>query len=114
MIGDISRTGTYRKAILGNAEVAFRAKTVLDVGAGESRRSIRDEVDVGLWDEVELLLIHLKTGSGILSYMAAQAGASEVIALEASSMADKITTVSEPPPRDISSMPVPRFPEFDR
>lgn len=35
MIGDISRTGTYRKAIFGNAEVAFKGKTVLDLGAGE-------------------------------------------------------------------------------
>ena len=35
MIGDISRTGTYRKAILGNAAVAFRDKVVLDLGAGE-------------------------------------------------------------------------------
>ena len=35
MIGDISRTGTYRKAILGNAAVAFQNKIVLDVGAGE-------------------------------------------------------------------------------
>jgi len=35
-----------------------------------------------------------RVGSGILSYMAAQAGAKEVIALEASSMADKIQTVS--------------------
>ncbi|KAK4690036.1 type I protein arginine methyltransferase, partial [Tremellales sp. Uapishka_1] len=65
MIGDISRTGTYRKAILGNAAVAIKDKVVLDVGAG----------------------------SGILSYMSAQAGAKEVIALEASSMADKIVTL---------------------
>lgn len=35
MIGDVSRTGTYRKAILGNAAVAIHDKTVLDVGAGE-------------------------------------------------------------------------------
>lgn len=35
MIGDVARTGTYRKAILGNAAVAFAGKTVLDVGAGE-------------------------------------------------------------------------------
>lgn len=35
MIGDVARTGTYRKAILGNAGVAFAGKTVLDVGAGE-------------------------------------------------------------------------------
>ncbi|OCF57897.1 histone-arginine methyltransferase CARM1 [Kwoniella mangroviensis CBS 10435] len=66
MIGDISRTGTYRKAILGNGEVAFKDKIVLDVGAG----------------------------SGILSYMSAQAGAKEVIALEASSMAEKTEIVS--------------------
>ncbi|EJT48358.1 protein-arginine N-methyltransferase [Trichosporon asahii var. asahii CBS 2479] len=62
MIGDVSRTGTYRKAILGNAAAAIRDKVVLDVGAG----------------------------SGILSYMAAQAGAKAVVALEASSMAEKI------------------------
>lgn len=36
MIGDISRTGTYRKAILGNATVAFKDKVVLDLGAGMS------------------------------------------------------------------------------
>ncbi|KAK8861606.1 hypothetical protein IAR55_002429 [Kwoniella newhampshirensis] len=63
MIGDISRTGTYRKAILGNAAAAFKDKVVLDVGAG----------------------------SGILSYMSAQAGARHVIALEASSMAEKMS-----------------------
>ena len=34
MIGDVSRTGTYRKAILGNAAVAIQDKVVLDVGAG--------------------------------------------------------------------------------
>lgn len=34
-----------------------------------------------------------KTGSGILSYMSAQAGANQVIALEASSMAEKIEIV---------------------
>jgi len=34
MIGDISRTGTYRKAILGNANIAFQDKSVLDLGAG--------------------------------------------------------------------------------
>lgn len=40
MIGDTARTGTYRKAILGNAEVAFKDKVVLDVGAGELIRSL--------------------------------------------------------------------------
>jgi hypothetical protein len=35
MIGDVTRTGTYRKAILGNAAVAITDKTVLDLGAGE-------------------------------------------------------------------------------
>lgn len=39
MIGDVARTGTYRKAILGNAEVAFKDKVVLDVGAGRSLSS---------------------------------------------------------------------------
>lgn len=34
-----------------------------------------------------------KIGSGILSYMSAQAGANQVIALEASSMAEKIEIV---------------------
>lgn len=34
MIGDISRTGAYRKAILGNELSAIRGKTVLDLGAG--------------------------------------------------------------------------------
>lgn len=36
MIGDVSRTGTYRKAILGNGAAAIRDKVVLDVGAGTS------------------------------------------------------------------------------
>jgi histone-arginine methyltransferase CARM1 len=35
MIGDVSRTGTYRKAIMGNSIMAFKDKTVLDLGAGE-------------------------------------------------------------------------------
>lgn len=39
-----------------------------------------------------------KTGSGILSYMSAQAGANQVIALEASSMAEKIEIVTHNPP----------------
>nr|ODN89259.1 histone-arginine methyltransferase CARM1 [Cryptococcus depauperatus CBS 7855] len=65
MIADVSRTGSYRKALLGNAKVAIIGKTVLDLGAG----------------------------SGILSYLSAQAGASHVIALEASSMAEKIEIV---------------------
>lgn len=34
------------------------------------------------------------SGSGILSFMSAQAGAKQVIALEASSMADKMAVVS--------------------
>lgn len=35
----------------------------------------------------------LKVGSGILSFMSAQAGATQVIALEASSIADKLAIV---------------------
>jgi histone-arginine methyltransferase CARM1 len=37
--------------------------------------------------------VGLRTGSGILSFMSAQAGAKQVIALEASSMADKMAVV---------------------
>lgn len=76
MIGDISRTGTYRKAILGNATIAFNNKNVLDLGAG-------------------MLVIRetLISGSGILSFISAQAGAKQVVALEASSMADKMAMV---------------------
>lgn len=77
MIGDISRTGTYRKAILGNAAIAFNNKSVLDLGAGMSSSRV--------------VLI---PGSGILSFISAQAGAKQVLALEASSMADKMAVVS--------------------
>ena len=45
MISDISRTGTYRKAIMGNAAVAFQDKLVLDVGAGETVVDTRDQAD---------------------------------------------------------------------
>lgn len=83
MIGDVSRTGTYRKAILGNAAVAIKDKVVLDVGAGTSRC-------ISLTVAIPTNTV---TGSGILSYMAAQAGAKEVVALEASSMADKMQIV---------------------
>ncbi len=34
MIGDIARTSAYRRAILGNAAVAFQDKLVIDLGAG--------------------------------------------------------------------------------
>jgi histone-arginine methyltransferase CARM1 len=77
MIGDISRTGTYRKAILGNSAIAFNNKNVLDLGAG-----------------MLSCLVMLIPGSGILSFISAQAGAKQVIALEASSMADKMAVVS--------------------
>ena len=77
MIGDISRTGTYRKAVLGNAAIAFNNKSVLDLGAGMSSSRV--------------VLI---PGSGILSFISAQAGAKQVLALEASSMADKMAVVS--------------------
>ena len=77
MIGDISRTGTYRKAILGNSAIAFNNRNVLDLGAG-----------MLFW------WVPLIPGSGILSFISAQAGAKQVIALEASSMADKMAVVS--------------------
>jgi hypothetical protein len=81
MIGDISRTGTYRKAILGNGAVAIKDKIVLDVGAGEWCECFRCHRRLS------------EIGSGILSFMSAQAGASHVIALEASSMAEKVSLV---------------------
>jgi histone-arginine methyltransferase CARM1 len=37
MLGDTARTEAYRRAILGNAKVAFKGKRVMDLGAGESR-----------------------------------------------------------------------------
>ncbi|KAG2482538.1 hypothetical protein HYH03_018529 [Edaphochlamys debaryana] len=58
MLQDYTRTGTYYQAICGNPD-DFRGHTVLDVGAG----------------------------SGILSLFAAQAGARQVYAVEASGMA---------------------------
>jgi histone-arginine methyltransferase CARM1 len=59
MLQDSVRTTTYRKSILDNS-CDFKGKTVMDVGAG----------------------------SGILSFFSAQAGASKVYAVEASSIAD--------------------------
>ncbi|EEB15553.1 histone-arginine methyltransferase CARM1, putative [Pediculus humanus corporis] len=64
MLQDFIRTSTYQKAILGNYK-DFQDKVVLDVGAG----------------------------SGILSFFAAQAGASRVYAVEASSMANHAQTL---------------------
>eukprot|EP00949_MAST-11_sp_MAST-11-sp1_P005469 g5469.t1 len=60
MLQDLVRTGTYREAVMQNAE-QFKDKVVIDVGAG----------------------------TGILSLFAAQAGARKVYAVEASSMARK-------------------------
>ncbi|KAK7598143.1 hypothetical protein V9T40_006378 [Parthenolecanium corni] len=59
MLQDYIRTSTYEKAVLANTK-DFQDKVVLDVGAG----------------------------SGILSFFSAQAGASRVYAVEASSMAE--------------------------
>ncbi|KFM61224.1 Protein arginine N-methyltransferase 6, partial [Stegodyphus mimosarum] len=64
MIGDYTRTQTYRKAILTNYKL-FHQKVVLDVGAG----------------------------TGILSLFCAQAGAKKVYAIEASSIATEAQKV---------------------
>ena len=64
MLQDTVRTNSYHKAIIGNQNL-FLNKKVLDVGAG----------------------------SGILSYFAVQAGASEVYAVEASNMANQIKKI---------------------
>ncbi|KAI7852365.1 S-adenosyl-L-methionine-dependent methyltransferase [Circinella umbellata] len=69
MLQDNVRTSTYRSAILLNGPGCFQNKTVMDVGAG----------------------------SGILSYFAVQAGASQVYAVEASGMAKKMKKLVEAP-----------------
>ena len=65
MMQDYVRTATYQRAIFDNA-VDFEGKIVMDVGAG----------------------------SGILSFFAAQAGAAKVYAIEASSMAQHASVIS--------------------
>ena len=64
MLQDIVRTSAYHDAIMRNA-ADFRGMTVLDVG----------------------------TGSGILAYFAAKAGAKHVYAIEASDVADRAATL---------------------
>jgi len=66
MLQDSVRTSTYRDAIMSNA-VNFKGKVVLDVG----------------------------TGSGILAFFAAQAGARRVYAVEASCVAKHARTLVE-------------------
>lgn len=64
MMQDTVRTGAYHTAIVSNA-ADFAGKTVMDVG----------------------------TGSGILAYFAAKAGARKVYAVEASNVADRAATL---------------------
>mmetsp|Transcript_47837 Transcript_47837/g.84831 ORF Transcript_47837/g.84831 Transcript_47837/m.84831 type:complete len:616 (-) Transcript_47837:86-1933(-) len=66
MLQDQVRTSTYRRSIIENPD-DFRGQTVMDIGAG----------------------------SGILSFFAAQAGASAVYAVEASSMAEVTKLLAE-------------------
>lgn len=66
MLQDAVRTSTYRKAIVENPD-DFRGKRVMDIGAG----------------------------SGILSFFAAQAGASFVYAVEASSMGEVVRILAD-------------------
>ena len=66
MLQDLVRTGVYQSAILQNAE-DFRGKVVVDVG----------------------------TGSGVLAFFAARAGARHVYALEASGVASRARTLLE-------------------
>eukprot|EP00928_Gymnodinium_smaydae_P060716 TRINITY_DN4447_c1_g1_i2.p1 TRINITY_DN4447_c1_g1~~TRINITY_DN4447_c1_g1_i2.p1 ORF type:complete len:525 (+),score=105.51 TRINITY_DN4447_c1_g1_i2:1396-2970(+) len=65
MLQDTVRTSIYRRAIVENPD-DFRGLTAMDIGAG----------------------------SGILSFFAAQAGASTVYAVEASSMADVVEALA--------------------
>jgi len=66
MLQDAVRTSTYRRAIVEN-ESDFKGKTCMDIGAG----------------------------SGILSFFAAQTGASTVYAVEASSMGEVIRELAD-------------------
>jgi histone-arginine methyltransferase CARM1 len=66
MLQDAVRTGTYRRSIVENPD-DFQGKAVMDIGAG----------------------------SGILSFFAAQTGASLVYAVEASSMAEVIRSLAD-------------------
>jgi histone-arginine methyltransferase CARM1 len=66
MLQDAVRTGTYRRSIVENPQ-DFQGKAVMDIGAG----------------------------SGILSFFAAQTGASVVHAVEASSMAEVIRELAD-------------------
>uniref|UniRef100_A0A7S3U1M5 type I protein arginine methyltransferase n=1 Tax=Strombidinopsis acuminata TaxID=141414 RepID=A0A7S3U1M5_9SPIT len=66
MLQDAVRTSTYRQAIIENPD-DFRGKSVMDIGAG----------------------------SGILSFFSAQAGATTVYAVEASSMAEMVGVFAE-------------------
>jgi histone-arginine methyltransferase CARM1 len=66
MLQDAVRTGTYRRSIIENPE-DFQGKRVMDIGAG----------------------------SGILSFFAAQTGASLIYAVEASSMAEVIRELAD-------------------
>ena len=66
MMQDCIRTSTYQRAIVGNT-LDFAGKVVLDVG----------------------------TGSGILAFFAAQAGAARIYAVEASSMAEHCKTLTQ-------------------
>ena len=64
MLADSARTETYRRAIMNNSHL-FKGKTVLDVGCG----------------------------TGILSMFAAKSGASKVLAVEGSTIAEKAAEV---------------------
>lgn len=64
MLQDDARTSAYYRAIVQNAAL-FREKIVLDVGAG----------------------------SGVLTFFAAQAGASKVYAVEASNVASRMAKI---------------------
>ncbi|SNX82243.1 related to HMT1 - hnRNP arginine N-methyltransferase [Melanopsichium pennsylvanicum] len=80
MLQDTVRTTAYQRAILNNAATDFQNKVVMDVGAG----------------------------NGILSFFAAQAGASKVFAVEASNMVECLRKVVDASKQSRSSEEVAR------
>ncbi|PWN49524.1 S-adenosyl-L-methionine-dependent methyltransferase [Violaceomyces palustris] len=80
MLQDSVRTAAYQNAIIGNSDVCFKDKFVMDVGAG----------------------------NGILSFFSAQAGAKKVYSIEASNMVDYLKKVVQASKAPVINGGIPR------